>query len=248
MYHLTSKIYPVPTQTWRAKFGSFSARRVDTQSTERDIFGMLACLRFTMFAVLGLLGATICAAQSLQPPTCGSQCMSEIVRGDVLEPDQFLNIGYFSSWNPSRPCLKMDMSQFPYDRYSHIHFAFAEIKRGTYEIDVSKVQSQFTKFVRFQGAKRILVIGGWTFSTSASTYDIFRAAVNSTNRFIFATRVASFVTKNDLDGVDFDWEYPSATGNRSPLSSASKLSFQISGASHQVSPLKQKTSSNFSPS
>lgn len=52
------------------------------------------------------------------------------------------------------------------------------------------------------------VILGWAFSTENTTYNVFRQAVTSKNRESFATNVASFIKEWDLDGVDFDWEYP----------------------------------------
>lgn len=54
----------------------------------------------------------------------------------------------------------------------------------------------------------LMVILGWAFSTENATYNVFRQAVTSKNRESFATNVASFIKEWDLDGVDFDWEYP----------------------------------------
>lgn len=44
-----------------------------------------------------------------------------------------------------------------------------------------------------------------------STNHIIRNGVKPANRAKFAANVVDFVKKNDLDGVDFDWEYPGAT-------------------------------------
>ena len=52
-------------------------------------------------------------------------------------------------------------------------------------------------------------MGGWSFSTDASTYDIFRDAVSSSaNRDTLVTNTINFVNTYDLDGIDWDWEYP----------------------------------------
>jgi GH18 family chitinase len=37
---------------------------------------------------------------------------------------------------------------------------------------------------------------------------IFREGVTSDNRATLAENVADFISTNDIDGVDFDWEYP----------------------------------------
>lgn len=42
------------------------------------------------------------------------------------------------------------------------------------------------------------------------SYAIFRKGVTDEQRSLFASNVAKFADDNDLDGLDFDWEYPSA--------------------------------------
>lgn len=56
----------------------------------------------------------------------------------------------------------------------------------------------------------IFSFGGWSFSTDADTLPIFRQGVTPENRQLFATNVVKFINDNNLDGVDFDWEYPGA--------------------------------------
>ena len=70
--------------------------------------------------------------------------------------------------------------------------------------------NQFYHFKRIAGPKKILAFGGWTFSTDPATYGIFRAGVLSANRQRMAQNIANFITSNNLDGVDIDWEYPAA--------------------------------------
>jgi GH18 family chitinase len=78
-----------------------------------------------------------------------------------------------------------------------------------YVVQIPDVLStyEFNLFKEIQGAKRILSIGGWAFSTDPSTYMIFREGVTSTNRLTMATNIANFINDNDLDGVNIDWEY-----------------------------------------
>jgi GH18 family chitinase len=44
-----------------------------------------------------------------------------------------------------------------------------------------------------------------------STNHIIRNGVKPENRDTFAANIVNFVHDNNLDGVDFDWEYPGAT-------------------------------------
>ncbi len=128
---------------------------------------------------------------------------------------EFKRIGYFEAWNvKERPCLKMDISKMPAtsppgaDSYSHVHFAFPDIK-SDFSIDVSKFPDQFEGLKKLANIKRIVSFGGWSFSNDNPTYQMFRNIVaTEDSRRLMANNVANFVVQNGLDGVDFDWEYP----------------------------------------
>ncbi|KAE8306364.1 hypothetical protein BDV41DRAFT_585895 [Aspergillus transmontanensis] len=139
---------------------------------------------------------------------CISNCGTDIVNNNK-GPDEFISIGYFEAWNAERGCLNMDVTSFDTAVHTHLHFAFAEITES-YEVDVSMVHSQFNKLKNMGSINRILTFGGWSFSTRADSFPIFRKGVSAENREVFATNVANFIVENDLEGVDFDWEYPGA--------------------------------------
>jgi hypothetical protein len=140
---------------------------------------------------------------------CMSNCGTDIVNNKE-GPAQFAKIGYFEGWNGERACGNMDAGQIGND-YTHVHFAFGEVTRD-FRVDVSQVQDQFDAFLGIQGPKRILSFGGWAFSAEVAVgkWDIFRQAVLPGNREKLAQNVVDFVKSSGLDGVDFDWEYPSA--------------------------------------
>lgn len=139
---------------------------------------------------------------------CISHCGTDIINNDEA-PDQFISIGYFEAWNEERDCLNMDVTSFDTASYTHLHFSFAEVTES-YEVDISKVKSQFKKLEKVGFVQKILSFGGWSFSTEADSAPIFRQGVTDANRELFASNVAKFIVDNDLDGVDFDWEYPGA--------------------------------------
>lgn len=89
--------------------------------------------------------------------------------------------------------------------YTHIHLAFGQVTTS-YEIDVSSIQDQWELFLEMSGFKKILSLGGWSFSTDPSTYSIFRDAVLPENQDTFVANIVSFVEENGLDGIDIDWE------------------------------------------
>ncbi|THC89832.1 hypothetical protein EYZ11_010716 [Aspergillus tanneri] len=138
---------------------------------------------------------------------CISNCGTSITNNDAA-PSELISIGYYEAFGVDRTCLAMQASQLP-SSYSHVHFAFGQIS-SNFDVDISGYKSQFEAFANQKYFKRILSFGGWSFSTDLDSYPIFRDGVTDANRLTFAQNVAAFVEKYNLDGVDFDWEYPSA--------------------------------------
>ncbi|KAK0662496.1 family 18 putative glycoside hydrolase [Cercophora samala] len=139
---------------------------------------------------------------------CIASCGMEIV-GNTSPPAQFKRIAYWEAWNANRPCLHMPASRIDTNYYTHVHFAFGDITPD-FRVDVSSLQGPYNDFKALTGVKRIMSFGGWTFSTAHDTYAIFRAGVTPAQRYAFAQDVVNFIVNEGLDGVDFDWEYPSA--------------------------------------
>ncbi|KAF2969289.1 hypothetical protein GQX73_g4264 [Xylaria multiplex] len=124
-------------------------------------------------------------------------------------PAKTIRIGYFEAWNLNRPCLTMDVTQIDISKYTHIHFAFANIT-SSFEIDVSGAPNQFNSFKTLTGVKRIITLGGWDFSIAPGTFNILREATKAANRGKFESNIIAFLQQHKLDGVDIDWEYPGA--------------------------------------
>ncbi|KAL2023348.1 hypothetical protein VTK56DRAFT_3086 [Thermocarpiscus australiensis] len=140
---------------------------------------------------------------------CISNCGTNLVRGDP--PAVFRSLAYFEGFGLGRPCLYEDATQLDPSKYTHLHFAFAGLTEDfQVKFQDSMTEWEFQNFKRIRGPARILSIGGWDFSTSPSTYTIFREGVTSANRLTMAKNIANFVIANGLDGVDIDWEYPAA--------------------------------------
>ncbi|TVY81252.1 Killer toxin subunits alpha/beta [Lachnellula suecica] len=139
---------------------------------------------------------------------CISSCGVTGVKSDP--PTQFMKIGYFEGFDQQRPCLNMEVTDInPNANYTHVHLAFAAITTD-FNVDTSAIQGQFDLFVQMTGFKKIVSFGGWSFSTDANTFPIFRHGVTEANRANFIANLVTFVKQNNLDGLDFDWEYPGA--------------------------------------
>ncbi|KAK3898494.1 hypothetical protein C8A05DRAFT_47209 [Staphylotrichum tortipilum] len=152
---------------------------------------------------------------------CISNCGTDIVKSSA--PAVFRNIGYFEGFGLGRSCLFQDASQIDTSQFTHLRYAFASLT-ADYQVQVGDIFSQyeFDRFRRIAGPKKILSIGGWTFSTDASTYLILRNGVKPANRLTMATNIANFVKANGLDGVDIDWEYPGEIDINKPQNAASE--------------------------
>jgi len=139
--------------------------------------------------------------------TCVSNCGNAIIRSNPPPASQ-IRIAYFEAWNANRPCLHMRADQIDKTKFTHVHFAFADITPDTFQVDISRVHQQFAIFKTMTGIKKIISFGGWEFSATEPTYRILRNAVKPANRDAFKNNLVQFVQEHNLDGVDLDWEYP----------------------------------------
>ncbi|KAK0724371.1 glycoside hydrolase superfamily, partial [Lasiosphaeris hirsuta] len=125
---------------------------------------------------------------------CVSNCGMEI-KNKGSPPSWYGRIGYYESWNFQRKCLRQHVENANTDgSYTIIHWAFAEVNTADWTVG---------RFIWRLGI-------GWGYSTLPATYDVLRQAMSPAHRETFATNIANFLKKEELDGVDFDWEYPGA--------------------------------------
>lgn len=138
---------------------------------------------------------------------CISNCGIDIRASDA--PTTSYIVGYYESWNFDRPCLNMRAASLEGSNYTHVHWGFATVTK-TFDIAINDTWNQWGNFSALAGPKKIVSIGGWGFSTDQSTNDILRQAMDPAHVETFIANIISFIDKNNLDGVDIDWEYPGA--------------------------------------
>lgn len=114
---------------------------------------------------------------------------------------------YFAGFHANRG---FPVSAMQWSKYTDAKYAFAEtVSDGS--LDISKSQPEnlecFVKDAKKNGVKALVSIGGWTGSKYFSTN-----FGNEKNRTAFVKTCVDFVKKHDLDGLDFDWEYPNRQG------------------------------------
>lgn len=149
---------------------------------------------------------------------CVSNCGTNVTNNES-PPSSFMSIGYYEQFNWDRECLNMRVADLQGSTYTHIHWAFAGVNDDL-SVNITDDGNQFQAFLDLKGVKRIVSIGGWGYSTDPSTYATLRRAMTDENRDTFAASIREFLTRNNLDGIDIDWEYP---GEVSSLSVAKKI-------------------------
>ncbi|OJJ04322.1 hypothetical protein ASPVEDRAFT_54512 [Aspergillus versicolor CBS 583.65] len=137
---------------------------------------------------------------------CISNCGMEILENSD-EPAEFLRIGYYASFNLDRPCLNLRAADIQVNDYTHIHWAFANIN-SSFKLDIIDPHEQWEDFLALDGVKRIVSFGGWGVTISTVFYEVLRKALDPANVDGFITNILEFVEQHNLDGVEFDWEYP----------------------------------------
>jgi hypothetical protein len=121
-----------------------------------------------------------------------------------------MKIGYFEAWNAERPCLNMRADQIPTNRYTYIHFAFADVTED-FKIDVSKVQDEFYRFKKLEGAKKIISLGGWAFVSVTTCIHLW------TTELIYARATTQ------AQSIFYETLFGRAAGERCDLSPCSKV-------------------------
>ncbi|KAI0364435.1 chitinase [Pilatotrama ljubarskyi] len=132
--------------------------------------------------------------------------------------------GWYAGWHSS----DFTLDDVSWNKYTHLTYSFATTTPDahTLSLDGSDAQllPQFVQTAHKNGVKARVAIGGWTgsqyFSTNVKT---------ATNRTAFVKTVTDFAKQHDLDGIDFDWEYPAVLGlecnKLDPEDTANFLSF-----------------------
>ncbi|KAL7940211.1 glycoside hydrolase family 18 protein [Trichoderma barbatum] len=140
---------------------------------------------------------------------CISNCGTDIVNNGKPPSDGFKRIGYYESFNWERSCLHMRSETSNTQRYTHMHWAFGDVKSDM-SVSINDTYHQWDGFMRLKDVKKIVSFGGWGFSTGMASYEVLRNAMSPGSRDRFISNVVSFAKETGVDGIDFDWEYPGA--------------------------------------
>ncbi|KDR75109.1 hypothetical protein GALMADRAFT_226758 [Galerina marginata CBS 339.88] len=146
---------------------------------------------------LSLLTATVVALEGLQslPPS------------SVTRSNSTISAAWYTGWHAA----DFPLSQVSWLKYTHLTYAFAITTPdvNTLSLDESDeiLIPEFVSLAHKNNVKASVSIGGWTgsrwFSSNVRT---------AQNRTAFVKTVTSLAQKYNLDGIDFDWEFPGIQG------------------------------------
>ncbi|MGO5066469.1 MULTISPECIES: glycosyl hydrolase family 18 protein [unclassified Clostridium] len=173
------------------------------KNKKKAIQGCIGCILslFMLFSIISLEGVQAKAADS-------NQSRKKIV-------------AYFTEWGVYSGHDNYKISDVPWDKITHINYAFATIKNNKialfdewaatgidfgdgwdspYKGNLGQIKKYKKKY---PNVKVLISIGGW--SQSAGFHNV---AKTPESRKIFADSVVDFIREWELDGADIDWEYP----------------------------------------
>ncbi|QJC52690.1 carbohydrate-binding protein [Paenibacillus albicereus] len=100
-----------------------------------------------------------------------------------------------------------NVSTVPAQKLTHVFYAFADaVNNGVSGGDASKLAQLTTLRSKNPNLKVLVSVGGWDRSQGFAS-----AASTDANRTAFANSALSYIRANKLDGIDIDWEYPTAS-------------------------------------
>ncbi|TCD65196.1 hypothetical protein EIP91_002982 [Steccherinum ochraceum] len=149
------------------------------------------------------------AAASSTPPPAATPTVSGSSSTSGNASSDFIATTWYASWHSST----LSAQDISWDKYTSATFAFATTVDDPTavgylnETGVADDLRVFVAAAHNATKEAYLTIGGWT----GSAY--FSVNVGSdANRTAFVKTMVGLVEQYDLDGLDFDWEYPGTTG------------------------------------
>ncbi|KAJ3713157.1 glycoside hydrolase family 18 protein [Lentinula raphanica] len=117
------------------------------------------------------------------------------------------SVSWYAGWHST----DFPLSQVSWSKYTQLTYAFAtttpDVKTVSLDDSDAALLPQFVQSAHKNNVSASLSIGGWGGSQYLSTN-----VGSATNRTAFVNTVIGLATKYDLDGLDFDWEYPNRQG------------------------------------
>jgi chitinase len=125
------------------------------------------------------------------------------------EDKKYKVIGYIAGWKG------VDTEKIQADKLTHVNYAFANVINGIVTEGEGRAAQDKENLAKLRSLKSInpdlkilISIGGWTWSKGFSD-----AVLTEDSRKRFTDSAIDFLIRHQLDGLDFDWEYPGYPGD-----------------------------------
>lgn len=154
---------------------------------------------------------------------CGKSCQNNCDQPQLStcatdNSSSLRTVGYYESWANTRKCQNVSVKDLNVTGFTHINYAFLMVDPNTFAIAQTAdsdgpLATEFTDLKTTNpGLQTWIAIGGWNFNEPGPTATAFSDMVGcKENRTKFITEITSFMQTYAFDGLDIDWEYPSAS-------------------------------------
>ena len=120
-----------------------------------------------------------------------------------------------------------DPDMVDYEKLTHVIFSFAHpTSDGNLLLNGDSAIKNLRSMVanaKKHKSKAILAIGGWFHINGGETYEVFKAAIsNPTARTKLVNELSSIADRENLDGIDIDFEHPRSKADAANLSAFTK--------------------------
>lgn len=140
---------------------------------------------------------------------------------DSEEEPSYKLIGYIAGWK------NLDVSTIDPFAFTHINYAFANVVDGLVMEGEGRFEQDSLNLVALNSLKTInpdlkilISIGGWTWSKGFSD-----AVLTTEGREKLTSSAIDYLLRHQLDGLDFDWEYPGIPGDNNPYRDEDRENF-----------------------
>ncbi|KAG1812215.1 glycoside hydrolase family 18 protein [Suillus subaureus] len=162
---------------------------------------MLSTLVLPLFA-LSVVSANPFAAHS------NTAAHSIAARSIAARSTTPIAAAWYAGWHATEG---FPLSSISWEKYNTLYYSFAETTQDVTNLSLvgsdGELLPQFVSEAHAHGVEAHVAVGGWTgsiwFSSNLAT---------AKNRTAFVQTVAKFASQYNLDGIQFDWEYPNHQG------------------------------------
>lgn len=91
----------------------------------------------------------------------------------------------------------------PVEQFTHVYYAFADVEDGVIDEPGDRIDDLVALRERNPDLNVIVSVGGW-----GRCEEFPEMAATTQNRQRFAESAIKYIREHDLDGIDYDWEFP----------------------------------------